>query len=338
MLHIALLTVILLACAGAALVAFRWPGAKLAQALLLTLALSGLVVYRVIPMPEPVDTTVYPPPIVGVKAALRLGLWAQTQLPPRQPQHPGISWLGRTLAGRKVIARPIKAFRPTPLSEFRLTGIRRNFKHRFGWKDAVATPFEPIALIVHSTEGEDEATAFAIFDNTTPAQYLGGIWTHFSVGPRGEIYQYGPIDRISKGQSGLDDASIGVEIVGTASLWEVDGHHPSTGSIITRWRQANQAQLLATADLLDTLRRHYAIPVDHIYSHEDLGHIRDRKGSHPDYEWLRRRIRDRVYLSLDWTLDRHFQPEEHYSFLEPYDRQDPGRDVMEVLRGLLADS
>lgn len=334
MLHTSLLILILLACGAGLLLVSR--SGRLAV-LSLGLALLGLAGYWLSPAP-PAPEQVYPPPIVGVEAALRLGLWAQTQLPPRRPHHAAIAWLDHTDAGRRVLARPVQAFRPTAATAYRREGIRKNFRHRFGWKDALTSPFEPIALIVHSTESETEASAFAVFDRSGPGQYLGGVWTHFSVDPDGKIYQYGPIDRISKGQSGLDDAAIGVEIVGTASLWAVEGHQPGTGSIISRWRNGQQTQLKAVADLLATLSRHYAIPVAHIYSHEDLGHVRDRKGTFPDYAWLRHRIRDRVYLGLEPTLGPDFTPEEHYAFLAPYDRQDPGRDVMAELHGLLAEA
>lgn len=271
------------------------------------------------------------PPIIGLDAALQLGLAAQTQLPLPKPVRPAITWLNRTQGGRAVIQRPIVLFRTPAQAAFRARGINQYFKSRHGWKSALSTHFEPKTLIVHSTEGEEEAHAFAIFDRNTEAQYLGGTWTHFSVGPEGKIYQYGPLNRIAKGQAGLDDLAVGIEIVGTASLWE-DASQTHTGSIMQRWQAGNQAQLKAVSDLIATLRQHYKIPADRVYSHEDLGHIRDLKGQHPDYTWLRRNIRDRVYLGLEPTLNKDFEPEEYFEFLEPYDRKDPGRDVMEVLR------
>ncbi|MEZ0369706.1 MAG: N-acetylmuramoyl-L-alanine amidase [Candidatus Sericytochromatia bacterium] len=294
----------------------------------------AVVAYLLTPATPRAMLELYHPPVVGGDAALRLGLWAQTQLDPPRPAWPAIVWLARTLQGRSVVARPIIPFRQPGAAGFRRAGIRRYFADRFGWADALITPFEPRALIVHSTEGESEAHAYEIFERNTRAQYLGGVWTHFSVGPDGRIYQYGPLNRISKGQAGLDDSSVGIEIVGTASLWE-GPTQTRTGSIIRRWRKQDRAQLLAVADLLRTLRRHYAIPADHVFSHEELGHIRDLKGNHPDFQWLRQHIRDRVYLGLEPTLDKNFRPEQLFSFLEPYDRQDPGRDVVEEIRRLM---
>ncbi len=309
-------------------------------ALSFSLALNlGFNLFLLIP---PTEQTPQHPPIIGVNAALQLGLSAQTQLPPPQPSRPAISWLTRTSSGRTVIKRPIVLFRSPAQAQFRAKGIQRYFASRHGWPDALNQPFEPRSIIVHSTEGEAEIHAFSIFDRNTEAQYLGGIWTHFSVGPAGQIYQYGPLNRISKGQAGLDDLAVGIEIVGTASLWNKDDpnkYHEQlhTGSIIQRWRQGNQAQLKAVADLIATLRAHYLIPASRVFSHEELGHIRDLKGNYPDYTWLRNNIRDRVYLGIEATLNKDFEPEEWYGFLEPYDRQDPGRDVMKVIRRGLMD-
>ena len=193
------------------------------------------------------------------------------------------------------------------------------------------TNTEPQAIIVHSTEGESEAHAFAIFDRNPYDAYLGGVWTHFSVDPAGRLYQYGPLNRISKGQAGLDDIAVGIEIVGHASLWE-NQQQVKTGSIFTRYMQGNTAQLKAVIDLIQTLQHHYQIPSRRIYSHEELGHIRDLYGMTPDYQWLREHIRDGVYLSRVPTVDAQGHPRTHYDFLEPYDRQDPGRDIMGLLR------
>lgn len=272
------------------------------------------------------------PPFLGLKAGLRWGLWAQTQLPPLQPTRPSLAWLAQTLGGRKIERHPIVLFRPpVAQSAFRRQGLRVYFQKRFGWADAWQIPFQPRTIILHSTEGENEAHAFAIFNRNTEQQYLGGVWTHFSVGPEGTIYQYGPLNRISKGQAGLDDLAVGIEMVGTASLWNQAGVQTRTGSIMARWQDQDQAQIRAVEDLVQTLRTQFGIPLNHIYSHEDLGHIRDRRGLFPDYRWLRQRIRDRVYLSLEPTLNADFKPEHWYSFLEPYDRYDPGHDVMALI-------
>jgi len=273
----------------------------------------------------------YKPAIAGTEAGLRLGLWAQTQLPPRQPQHPPVTWLQQTLGGRHVIQKPIVIFRTPAQASFRMAGLRRSFRERFGWADALQVAFAPRAIIAHSTEGEDEAHAFAIFDRNTSAQYLGGVWTHFAVGPEGQIYQYGPLNRISKGQAGLDDLAVGIEIVGNASLWDAQGRQTRQGSIMRRWQTGDRRQIRAVQDLIHTLQQRFEIPPERLYSHEDLGKIRDRRGTFPDYLWLRRNIRDRVYLELEPSRDAAGRVERQYTFLEPYDRQDPGQDVMDLL-------
>lgn len=284
-----------------------------------------------LPVPERPALYQTHPPVAGVQAGLKLGLWTQSLLPPSAPQHPPLTWLATTRGGRRISARPIVIFRDPSASAFRRRGVDFSFVQRFGWCCATTRDTEPQALIVHSTEGESESHAFAIFDRNTGDQYLGGIWTHFAVGPAGEIYQYGPLNRISKGQAGFDDQGVGIEIVGSASLWEQE-QQVKTGSIMQRYQAGDTRQFLAVVDLLQTLQNHYAIPTQRIYSHEELGHIRDLRGLSPDYQWLREHIRDGVYLSKVPTVDEHGAARDHYDFLEPYDRQDPGRDLMALLR------
>lgn len=271
------------------------------------------------------------PPVLGVRAGLKLGLWQQSLLPPKVPKAPIVTWLNTTLSGKKVIAKPIVIFREPEKAAFRRAGVNYSFEYRFNSCCMMETDTEPQAIIVHSTEGEAESHAFSIFDRNTNDAYLGGIWTHFAVDPAGDIYQYGPLNRISKGQAGFDDIAVGIEIVGNASLWNGD-QQIKTGSIITRYAQRNTAQLEAVIDLIRTLQGHYRIPSRRIYSHEELGHIRDLYGMDPDYQWLREHVRDGVYLGRVPTVDAKGYPRTHYDFLQPYDRHDPGKDVMGLLR------
>ncbi len=304
----------------------RWSyGPGLAIILVLALGLSRFS--------APVRPALYSthPAILGVPAGLKTGLWTQSLLPPPMPKHPTITWLKTTLDGRKIIKKPISLFRTPAAARFRARGVNFSFHHRFGWCCAMQTDTEPRVIIVHSTEGETEEHAFNIFDRNTGDQYLGGIWSHFAVGPEGNIYQYGPLNRVSKAQAGLDLLSVGIEIVGDASLWDGD-KQTKTGSIMTRFNRGDGAQLQAVADLMRTLQAHYKIPNKHIFSHEELGNIRDLRGTYPDYQWLREHIRDGVYLSKVPTVAADGTPRQRYDFLEPYDRQDPGRDVMAILR------
>lgn len=290
--------------------------------------------YGVTPPWPPAETVRMIPPLLGQRTALELGLLAQTRLPPSKPRHRPISWLQQTQGGRKVTHKPIVVFAQPDQARFRRERINRYFDFRFGWRDALNTAFEPSFIIVHSTEGEDENHAFEIFNRNTPAQYLGGVWTHFSVAPNGQIYQYGPLNRISKGQAGLDDSAVGIEIVGDASLWQKDVYpeqQTKTGSIISRYRAGQTLQLEAVADLIATLQQHYQIPLKHVYSHEDLGNVLTRRGAFPDFAHLRQQIRDRVYLNSEPSRNQKLEPEQWYGFLAPYDRQDPGRDVMQLL-------
>ncbi len=294
------------------------------------LLLSLLAVYFIPPvLPNTIE--IIKPAVLGQPTGLKLGLWAQTQLPPRRVQAAQIDWLKQTRGGRQLTRKPIIIFRQPERSQFRLQGLQRAYAHRFGWKDARTQAFEPRAVIVHSTEGPTEASAFAIFDQNTREQYLGGIWTHFAVAPDGEIFQYGPLNRISKGQAGVDDLAVGIEIVGDASLW-LGPVQVKSGQIIQRFQQGQTRQLQAVTDLIQTLQQHYQIPDKQIFSHEDVGNISTLRGRTPvDFQWLRYQIRDRVYLNLEPTINDKGEANTWYDFLEPYDRQDPGRDVMQVI-------
>lgn len=297
----------------------------------LALLTSLACILNLISPPSSIAQHINHPPVIGVKAGLKLGLWQQSLLPPPKPQGPNINWLQHTLTGETIIAKPIIIFREPVQAEFRRSGVDYSFQHRFNWCCAMQTDTEPQAIIVHSTEGEEEAHAFNIFDRNPSDAYLGGVWTHFAVDPKGNIYQYGPLNRISKGQAGLDDIAVGIEIVGHASLWK-ENQQVKTGSIFTRYTEGNTAQIKAVLDLIQTLKHHYNIPNRRIYSHEELGHIRDLYGMDPDYQWLREHIRDGVYLNRVPTVDEKGNPRTYYGFLEPYDRQDPGKDIMTLLR------
>lgn len=287
--------------------------------------------YAAFPATEAAQISRFLPPIIGLEASLQWGLKAQTQLPIAETDLPPLTWLTETREGRKPIKKPIVLFQAPEQAGVRRQGVQHSFQHRFGWKNAWTAAFQPRVIIVHSTEGDNEAHAYQIFNRNAQDQYQGGVWTHFSVDPEGQIYQYGPLNRISKGQAGLDNLAVGIEIIGNASLWDEKHKQTKTGSIISRWQQGDSAQLQAVQDLITTLQSQYQIPLKHVYSHEDLGHIGTRRNSFPDYHWLRLQIRDRVYLNLVPTLDQDLQAKRWYAFLEPYDRYDPGHDVMQVL-------
>ncbi|MGE3726185.1 MAG: N-acetylmuramoyl-L-alanine amidase [Candidatus Sericytochromatia bacterium] len=277
----------------------------------------------------------------GREAGFRLGVQARSGLP--LSYAPKLDWLAQTLKNRPIEHKPIGLFASPREYAFRRAGANVYFDWRYGLKDALNQDFSPSLIVLHSTEGEDESHAFAIFNRNTPQQYLGGAWTHFSVDAQGQIYQYSPLDRISKGQSGIDDQAVGIELVGNASLWgehsDEEGLPTSTGSLITRWQAGQRAQLEAAADLVATLQKHFAIPPERVYSHEDIGKVALRRGlspSFPDYNYLAGSIRDKVYLALLPDLGPGRKPDVWYGFLEPYDRKDPGRDVMREIYSLLS--
>jgi hypothetical protein len=273
----------------------------------------------------------------GREAGFQLGVQARSGLP--LAYQPKLDWLAQTLKNRPIEHKPIGLFASQREYAFRRTGANVYFDWRYGLKDALNQDFSPSLIVLHSTEGEDESHAFAIFNRNTPQQYLGGAWTHFSVDAEGQIYQYSPLDRISKGQSGIDDQAVGIELVGNASLWDKHGPPTSTGSLITRWQAGKRGQLEAAADLVATLQKQFAIPAERVYSHEDIGKVALRRGpspSFPDYNYLAGSIRDKVYLALLPDLGPGRKPDVWYGFLEPYDRKDPGSDVMREIYSLLS--
>jgi hypothetical protein len=285
------------------------------------------------PQPKVAD---HPHKPFGREAGFKWGLQAHSFLPLQYK--PQMAWLRHTQANRQLRFKPIGLFAQPQSYAFRRTGAEIYFDWRYGLKQALSQSFSPRLIVVHSTEGEKEDHAFTIFNRNTPQQYLGGAWTHFSIDPQGQIYQYSPLNRISKGQAGIDDQAVGIELVGTASLWNAQNQQKSQGSIIERWQMGQREQLLAAVDLIATLQALFAIPQERIYAHEDIGKIALKRGwspNKPDYNGLAGEIRDQVYLALRPDLGPGRKPAEWYGFLEPYDRQDPGRDVMREIYSLL---
>lgn len=274
-------------------------------------------------------------PPLGQKTALK---WADRLKLKNKVTLPAIDFLRRTNGHRTIHKRYIGIFRDPVGYQYRREGLEVYFRHRFGWKQILKRNMLPEAVVLHSTEGESEAGAFAVFNQNNRGQYLGGSWTHFLVDRNGDIYQYGPLNRISRGQEGFNDASIGIEIVGTASRYNRDdgpGQRVSMGSIIERYQGGESAQIKAVVDLVQTLQHHYHIPDAYVFSHQDVGKIKHLEGDFPDYTWLKLNIRDRVYLGVAPELNAQRKPEGYYAYLEPYDRKDPGRDVMELVYRLL---
>lgn len=274
-------------------------------------------------------------PPLGTKTAQQ---WAAKLSLAAHLPDPGIGLLPRTRQGRRIHPHYIGIFTDPIGYQYRREGLEIYFQHRFGWVNILTRPMVAEAIVLHSTEGESEAGAFAVFNQNNRNQYLGGSWTHFLVDQEGQIYQYGPLNRISRGQEGFNDASIGIEIVGTASHYNIDdgpGQRLQSGSIINRYQTGQHAQLQAVVDLVQTLQRHYQIPQDYIFSHQDIGKIKHLTGNSPDYTWLKQNIRDKVYLGKAPDLGPNRRPIHYYQYLEPYDRKDPGRDVMALVYQLL---
>lgn len=302
---------------------------------ILFIALISFALAPLLPSHWPTDEQAITPPSlshpIGERAALQLALAGRRLLPLLPPKLAPIAWLTSTQSGHRVIHKPIGIFH-NPTYAFRREGLEVYFWHRHDLPQVLAHPFTPRMLVLHSTEGEHESSAYAIFNRNTQQQYLGGVWTHFAVDPAGQIFQYGPLNRVSKGQAGVDDIAVGIEIVGHASRYDAQGQRVAIGSIAKRWEQGDPRQLKAVNDLVKTLQQHFAIPAERIYAHEDIAQARDRQEKMPDFEWLRHHIRDKVYLGLVPDLGEGRKPTVNYGFLTPYDRTDPGRDVIAHLK------
>lgn len=205
--------------------------------------------------------------------------------------------------------------------------INLYFKHRFGIVDAQSHMFWPKTIILHSTEGGSESSAYNTFAYGSSGRFLGGVWTHFAIDKDGVIYQYSPIDRISKGQAGLNDVGVGIEIIGFSTS-------PSRpGTIISRYRKGNQKQLKATIALVKSLQEIFDVPSSRVYSHQEVASVKSNRGKGTvDFDWLKSNIRDRVYLGEVPALNVNGLPGRKYGYLQPYGRTDPGIDVMQVVR------
>lgn len=242
--------------------------------------------------------------------------------------------LEKTLQNRSVQQKILPFFQTPEQYPQRWQSIRLYFKHRFGIPDALSHELRAKIIVLHTTETESEASVYQNFSQGSEKLYLGGVWTHFSVDSEGKIRQYSPLDRLSKGQAGVNDQAIGIEILGFASSYR-GRQRIKTGSIVTRYAQGQKTQLEAVADLTTTLQHLYHIPQERIYAHQDIGNLKHLTGQNPDYEGLKKSINDRVFLGEVPLLDHQGQPGQIYGYLQAYGRTDPGFDIMNIVKDLL---
>lgn len=242
--------------------------------------------------------------------------------------------LSQTQQGRAVVQKPLPFFKSPTQHMQRWQAINHYFAHRFGIDDVLNTPFRPRAVVLHSTESENEASVYRIFARDQ-SPYLGGVWTTFAVDRDGTIVQYSPLNRLSKGQAGVNDLAVGIEIVGHASRYQGE-RRLRAGSIARRYEHQQRAQIEAVIDLTQTLQRCFEIPTTRVFSHTEVASIQRRSGQSPvDYNWLKGNIRDAVYLGQKPLLNGAGHPVQTYAYLEPYGRSDPGLDVMQTVRSAL---
>lgn len=239
-------------------------------------------------------------------------------------------YVNSTLNGVNILKKPLPFFTSPEQHTARWVAIDQYFTHRFGISSALSHHFWPKAIVLHSTESESEAGVFNTFANSSDT-YLGGVWTPFLIDTDGTIYQYSPLDKLSKGQAGVNDLALGIEIVGTASTYG-GSQRLNAGSIAQRYEAGNLQQIQAVRDLTRTLQQLLDIPTARVFSHEEVAHIQDLSGENPDYDWLKQNIRDQVYLGKKPLLNSTGQPTKTYGYLEPYGRTDPGADVMGRVR------
>lgn len=242
-------------------------------------------------------------------------------------------YLTTTQSGQQVTHKPLPFFANPEQHAARWRAIDQYFAHRFGIAGVMSYAFWPKAIVLHSTESEHEASVYNTFAQSGDA-YLGGVWTTFAVDTDGTVVQYSPLDRLSKGQAGVNDLAVGIEIVGSASRYQGD-QRQQAGSIARRYEAGNTAQIQALQDLVLTLQSFCDIPAERVYSHEEVAQIASLSGQNPDFDWLKSQIQDAVYLGQKPLLNAQGQPLKTYGYLEPYGRSDPGVDVMAWVRAAL---
>lgn len=242
-------------------------------------------------------------------------------------------YLTTTQFGQQVTHKPLPFFANPEQHAARWRGIDQYFAHRFGIVGVMNYAFWPKAIVLHSTESESEASVYNTFAQSGSA-YLGGVWTTFAVDTDGTVVQYSPLDRLSKGQAGVNDLAVGIEIVGSASRYQ-GGTRVQEGSIARRYEAGNTAQMQGVQDLVATLLSLCDIPAARVYSHEEVARIGALSGQNPDFDWLKSQIQDAVYLGKKPLLNAQGQPLKTYGYLEPYGRSDPGADVMDWVRTAL---
>jgi N-acetyl-anhydromuramyl-L-alanine amidase AmpD len=250
------------------------------------------------------------------------------------PAQPTIAYLSTTRNQRPVIQKTLPFFQHPTQYTSRWQAIRLYFASRFGIEDAQVYELKPQMIVLHSTESESENSVYHTFAHGSIQQYLGGVWTHFAIDAQGKIVQYSPLNRISKGQAGVNDLAVGIELIGTASTYQ-SNKRQRLGSLAKRYENKQTAQLEAAADLVATLQAQFQIPAARIFSHQEIANIKRLSGTNPDYNWLKSAIQDRVYLGQIPDLNAKGQPTRKYGVLEPYGRTDPGLDVMQHVFQLL---
>lgn len=268
--------------------------------------------------------------ILGLSATAQIGPEASLPILPQVPSRVSNGYLKTTIGGQNVTQKPLPFFASPERHTSRWAAIDQYFAHRFGITSVLSHHFWPQAVILHSTESESEASVFNTFASNSNA-YLGGVWTTFVVDTNGSIYQYSPLDKLSKGQAGVNDLALGIEIVGTASAYH-GTRRVRQGSIARRYASGNTQQIQAVTDLTQTLQQVLGIPNPRVFSHEEVAKIKHLSGQNPDYDWLKQNIRDQVYLGKKPLLNGSGKPTKTYGYLEPYGRTDPGADVMKRVR------
>lgn len=273
----------------------------------------------------------------AIYSLLSLGLCtlgAKAQMAPqRLPQaatQVSDGYLQSTVGGLVIKKKPLPLFASPDRYASRWKDIDLYFSNRFGITQAFSHHFLPQAIVLHSTESETETSVFNTFASHSNT-YLGGVWTTFAIDTDGHIYQYSPLNKLSKGQAGVNDLAIGIEIVGSASTYH-GSQRTRKGSIAHRYEAGRTQQMQAVIDLTQTLQNILSIPTSRVFSHEEVAQIRTLSGTNPDYDWLKQNIKDKVYLGEKALLNGAGKPTKTYGYLEPYGRTDPGADVMKYVR------
>ena len=180
---------------------------------------------------------------------------------------------------RPTAARPAIAQDPIPYTAARRAEMAAYAQRHYGVDSSVLR--HPRLIVLHFTASSSYPGVHATFANDTPNNgELPGTCAHFVVDQDGTIYQQAPLDVMCRHAIGVNDRSIGIEMVqetGPSSSW-------ADQQILAR-----TPQIRSVLALVAWLCARYGIPVHDVIGHamvNDSPFFRDNEGWRNDHtDW-----------------------------------------------------